>query len=572
MEGYSSVPDPALSLVRGIPLAEEPGLGPLTLSSFLQEVIARHGAREAIAQPRSDGTVERWSYDELGRRAMTVARALVACGVGKGTRVGVLMTNRAEFVASVFGIALAGGVVTAFSTFATAHELDQMLSASGCSLVLVEPQVIKTDFVSIIRELEPRVATAEPGLLLSVRYPFLRRVVALDGVSTNGAIEAWDDFLARSAAVEEDTVRVRAAANSPADPGVLLFSSGSTGKPKGILNAHRGVCVQMWRMRRIFGISPGDRVLTLNGLFWSGQFAMAIGGALGSGATLVMQSLFKPEATLALYQSERVTVPMGWPHQWEQLAGAANWDEVDLSSLTHVDASSPLSGHPTVRTDWQEPRRIYGNTETFTLSSAYATGTPEEILAGSHGFPLPGMAFKVIDPMSGAIVPMGERGELAVKGATLMMGYLGIPLDETLDEEGFFRTGDGGYVDAEGRVFWEGRLNDIIKTGGANVSPVEVDARIMQHPAVKLSQTVGVPHETLGEIVVTCVVLHQGAALGEDGIKAFAREHLASYKTPRRVLFLREDELDHTGSAKVKTAELRKLATERLAQDSSGVP
>lgn len=569
MDGYSRVPDPALSLVQGIPLAEEPGIGPLTLSGFLQEVVARHGPREAIAQPRSDGTVERWSYDELGRRAMAVARALVACGVGKGTRVGVLMTNRAEFIASAFGIALAGGVVTAFSTFATAHELDQMLAASGCSLVLVEPQVLKTDFVGMIRVLEPLVETSEPGGLQSTRYPFLRRVVALDGVQSRGAVEAWDQFLARGAGVDETLVLARAAGNSPADPGVLLFSSGSTGKPKGIVNAHRAACVQMWRMRRIFGIAPGDRVLTLNGLFWSGQFAMAIGGALGSGATLVMQSYFKPEATLALYQAERVTVPMGWPHQWEQLAGAANWDTVDLSSLTHVDAKSPLHGHPTVRTDWQEPTRIYGNTETFTLSSAYATGTPEEILAGAHGFPLPGMTFKVVDPLSGALMPMGERGELAVKGATLMMGYLGVPLDETLDDEGFFRTGDGGYVDAEGRIFWEGRLNDIIKTGGANVSPVEVDARIMQHPAVKLSQTVGVPHETLGEIVVSCVVLHQGAELEEEDLRTFAREQLASYKTPRRVLFLREDELDQTGSAKVKTGELRKLATERLAEPAA---
>jgi len=278
-----------------------------------------------------------------------------------------------------------------------------------------------------------------------------------------------------------------------------------------------------------------------------------------------MQSFFKPEATLSLYETERVTVPMGWPHQWEQLAGAANWNEVDLSSLTHVDGKSPLRTHPTVHTDWQELTRIYGNTETFTLSSAYATGTPEEILAGSHGFPMPGMTFKVVDPLSGALMPMGERGELAVKGATLMLGYLGIPLDETLDDEGFFRTGDGGYVDAEGRVFWEGRLNDIIKTGGANVSPVEVDARIMQHSGVKISQTVGVPHETLGEIVVSCVVPHHGAALDEHGVRAFVREQLASYKTPRRVLFLHEDELDQTGSAKVKTSELRRLATERLA-------
>ncbi|MFA7584620.1 MAG: AMP-binding protein [Novosphingobium sp.] len=569
-ERYAHVPDPAVSLVQGLPLEQEPGLGALTLSGFLREVVARHGPREAIAQPRPDGVMERWTYDDLWQRAMEVARALIACGTGKGSRVGILMTNRAEFVSTAFGAALAGGVVTAFSTFATSHELDQMITASGCSIILVEPQVVKRNVVDILCELEPEILRAAPGAIHSRRYPFLRRVVSLDTATTKGAVEAWPDFLALGMPVDDAIVRARADANSPADPGVLLFSSGSTGKPKGILSAHRGVCIQMWRMRRIFGIADGERVLTLNGFFWSGQFAMAIGGALGSGSTLVMQSHFQPEATLALYEAERVTMPMGWPHQWQQLADAANWDKVDLSSLRHVGENSPLRHHPTVRSDWQEPTRIYGNTETFTLSSAYETGTPEEVLRGAHGFPLPGMTFKVVDPLSGVTMPTGERGELAVKGATLMLGYLGVPLDETLDDEGFLPTGDGGYVDRDGRIYWEGRLNDIIKTGGANVSPVEVDARLMQYPGIKLAQTVGVPHETLGEVVVSCIVPHDGIVLDAEAIRAFAREQLASFKVPRHILFLKEAELDQTGSAKIKTAELRRLAGEQLAQVLQG--
>jgi acyl-coenzyme A synthetase/AMP-(fatty) acid ligase len=564
MKGYSIVPDPAVSLVRGIPLSAEPGLGALTLSGFIREVTSRYGPREAIAQPHPDGTVERWSYDELWGRSMEIARALVACDLNKGERVGILMTNRAEFVSSSFGIALAGGVVTAFSTFSTAHELDQMISASGCSIILVEPQVLKKNFIDMICDLEPGVGSAAPGAIQSISYPYLRHVVSLDRDVARGAVEPWRDFLARGDAIDPALVDARAEGNKPADPGVLLFSSGTTGKPKGILSAHRAVSIQLWRWRRIFGIREGDRLLTVNGLFWSGQFGMAMGGALSSGATLVMQSFFQPEATLATYEAERITVPIGWPHQWEQLAGAANWEKVDLSSLRNVGASSPLRNHPTVKTDWLEPTRIYGNTETFTLSSAYETGTSEEILQGAHGFPLPGMTIKIVDPFTGVAMPMAERGEIAVKGATLMLGYLGIPLDETLDDEGFFRTGDGGYVDAEGRVFWEGRLNDIIKTGGANVSPVEVDARLLQHPGVKLAQTVGIPHDTLGELVVSCIVPHRGASLDEDAIRAFAREQLASYKVPRRVLFLKEEDFNQTGSAKVKTAELRELAAGKL--------
>jgi fatty-acyl-CoA synthase len=162
------------------------------------------------------------------------------------------------------------------------------------------------------------------------------------------------------------------------------------------------------------------------------------------------------------------------------------------------------------------------------------------------------------------VLPRGARGEIAVKGPTLMLGYVGVPRDETLDEDGFFHTGDGGYLDAAGRLFWEGRLTDVIKTGGANVSPLEIDELLAAHPGVKRVQTVGVPHETLGEMVVSCVVLHDGTVLEETAIRDYARQRLASYKVPRRVLFLCEDELTMTGSDKVKTGALRQLAVERL--------
>jgi len=149
-----------------------------------------------------------------------------------------------------------------------------------------------------------------------------------------------------------------------------------------------------------------------------------------------------------------------------------------------------------------------------------------------------------------------------------MMGYLGIPLDETLDDEGFFRTNDGGFIDDKGRLHWEGRLNDIIKTGGANVSPLEIDLVIREHPDVKIVQTVGVPDELLGELVVSCVVPREGATPEEASIKAFAREKLAAFKVPRRVILVDETDLQTTGSAKIKTADLRKLATERLAAEA----
>lgn len=186
-------------------------------------------------------------------------------------------------------------------------------------------------------------------------------------------------------------------------------------------------------------------------------------------------------------------------------------------------------------------------------------------MGNSHGEPLAGVTLKIVDPMTGAVTERGQRGEICVKGPTLMLGYIGIPMDETLDAEGFLRTGDGGYIDERGRLFWEGRLSDIIKTGGANVSPVEIDETLKSFPGIKAVQTVGVPHDTLGELVVSCVVPHEGAVLEEAAIRDFLKQHLASYKVPRRVIFFGEQDLSQTGNAKIKTSDLRELAAKRLA-------
>src|SRR5271166_4292913 len=532
-----------ISIVSGPPLNTEAGLGALTLPGFLREVTATYGEREALVLHAPEG-VTRWTYAELWERAIEVARAVRACGVAKDGRVGVLMTNRPEWIAAVFGTTLAGGVAVTLSTFSTPAELDYLLRASGVGVLLFERRVLTKDFAAILTELAPEIAEAAPG------------------------IETWDDFLARGHNEPRELVEATAAAVHPSDPAVLFFSSGSTSRPKGILSAHRGVCIQLWRFRRMYRFGPEDNVRcwSANGFFWSGNFAMSLGSTLAAGGALVLQPTFHAAEALELMAAERVNFPFAWPHQWAQLESAPNWSRVDLSSMRFVDFKTPVARHPTVSTKWFEPGHAYGTTETFTITTCFPANTPPEIHADSSGEGLPGVTLKIVDPLTGVVVPRGERGEICVKGPTLMLGYIGTPLDETLDADGFFRTGDGGYLDDAGRLFWEGRLTDIIKTGGANVSPLEVDEALGNHSGVKVTHTVGVPHETLGEVVVACVVPHEGMSLEAEEIRTFLRKRLASYKVPRHVLFFREDELVLTGNAKIKSGDLRQLATKRMQE------
>jgi fatty-acyl-CoA synthase len=558
-----------LSIISGPPLADEPGLGTLTLPGFLREVTQMYGKREAVVWRTADD-VTRWTYAQLWERAIEVARALRGSGLGKDARVGVLMTNRPEWLAAVFGTALAGGVAVTISTFSTPPELDYLIRASAVSVLLFERSVLTKDFAAILGELEPAIGTSRPGTLESAKYPFLRRL-ALIGEPVPG-IEAWAEFLAHGHREPRELVEATAAAVLPSDAAVLFFSSGSTSKPKGILSAHRGVCIQLWRFRRMYGFSPDDHVRgwTANGFFWSGNFTMVLGSTLASGGALVLQSTFDATEALELMQTERVNFPFAWPHQWAQLEGAPNWERVDLSSVKFADFKTPIAHHPTVSGEWYEPGHAYGNTETFTITTGYPANTAPEVHAESFGVALPGVTLKITHPLTGHIVPRGEAGEISVKGPTLMLGYIGTPLDETLDSEGFFPTGDGGYLDDVGRLYWQGRLTDIIKTGGANVSPREIDEALIAHFGVKVAQTVGIPHQTLGEVVVSCVVPHDDVILDAEQLLAFLRQRLASYKVPRHVLFFCEDEVALTGNAKIKAGELRELAAKRLAGNRAG--
>ncbi len=393
----------------------------------------------------------------------------------------------------------------------------------------------------------------------------MQRLVALgaERVPAGGAIEHWDRFLAHGAAIPEAQALARADAVHPADTGGIFFSSGTTSQPKGIVHSQRAFAIQWWRWPWTFGMTEPVRSWTGNGFFWSGNVSMVLGAALSTGGAVVLQRFFDAGEALALIEQEKLAFINGRPHQWARLQAAAGWESADLSSLKYIPRGEMIWVHPTVDTDWDVPM-AFGTTETMTVCTGFTAGTPDEVYLGSMGAPLPGNTIKMVDQDSGDTVALGMIGELCVKGPTLMSGYLGKAPEECFDAEGFYHTGDGGYIDEAGRFFWSGRLTDMIKTGGANVAPLEVDEVIVKFPGVKRTQTVGVPDRLLGEMVVSCIVPVDGVSLNEDEIKAFVKQEVASFKVPRRVLFFSDADYALTGNEKIKTSDLRALALARL--------
>ena len=410
------------------------------------------------------------------------------------------------------------------------------------------------------------------GELSSARFPYLRWLVSLEGITAEAdpelaprsvrAIESWRDFLAAGAAVDPERVEARAAAVHPSDDGGLFFSSGTTSLPKGVLHAQRAFAIQFWRWARVWGLDEPVRSWTGNAFFWAGAMTIVVGTALSTGGTVVLQPLFDPEEALDLIEAERVSLALGYPHHWARMRSAEGWERADLSSLRHVTESELIAEHASSRLEWVRPN-AYGTTETMAILSSFtADDEPGEDL--DYGIPLPGNVVKVIDPLSGEVLSRCERGEICVKGPTLMKGYLGRAPEEVFDEDGFYHTGDGGYLDERGHLFWEGRLTDIIKTAGANVSPREVDEAIESCPGVKRIGTVGVPDDTRGEIVVACIVPVEGASLSQEDVTAFLKSRLASYKIPRQVLLFGDHEFPLTDNEKPKKGELREMACQRL--------
>jgi acyl-CoA synthetase (AMP-forming)/AMP-acid ligase II len=552
---------------RGPPAVTEEGIGSLTLSGLLVEVGDRYADREAIAFHDGNGLVTRWSYRDLERQARAAARALLAAGSGKGTRVALLMGNRPEWVAAAYGVALAGAILVPLNTYLAPPELDYVLRHSDAGVLLMQDRLSSHDYVDVLRELCPEVAASAPGALRSSRFPHLRRVVCRGWQHGSGAMESWDGFVAGGDEVDDTLVDAVADEISPADSALVVYTSGTTARPKGIIHAHRGPALQSWRFARQLRLDPSVRVWSSFPLFWSAGFVMVMGATLAAGGCLVLQEYFEPGQALRLLEAERVTSPHAWAHQLAELEDHPDWPRADFSSLRQVEAFTSFGRHPSVHVDdvWS-PRAAYGLSETCTIISSLPSDTPPEIRLCSQGKILPGNVVRILDPGTGAPQPAGVTGEIAVKGPTLMQGYVKALPEECFDADGFFRTGDAGYCDADGSLHWTGRTSAMIKTGGANVSPIEIEEALLHHPALKAAVAVGVPDDLLGQRVVLCAVAHEGGHVDEEDVRSFLRDRLASYKIPRHVLFFADGELSLTGNAKIRSEELRRLAIARLAR------
>ena len=476
-----------------------------------------------------------------------------------------MLANRPEFVIAAYGAGSIGAVVVPVSTFAPSDERDYILRHSDASVLITQASLFNHRFVDELLDSHPELAQGVPGRLRSTDLPNLRRIVSLDP-ATHETVERWDDLVARADEVSDELLDAVMADVHPHNPGIIIYTSGTSANPKGVLHANGTPAIQSWRWGKALGLTPDDKLLSKFPYFWSAGLTMTLGGPLSAGTAVITIESFDAGTALEIMERERVTALQSMVETYNEIVEHPDFGTRDLSALTLAVGAEPLYAAIPDR-PWRAQANGYGLTETFTLCT---WAEPEETggeFRTVHGRPLPGIDLKIVDGETGEELPTGQLGEIAVKGVTFMLGYYKSSPEEYLDRNGYFRTGDSGHLDEDGVLHWGGRLTAMIKTGGANVSPVEIESKLSLWGRLKVATVVPVPHPLLDEAVVVCAACHDDDPVSSEEVLAHLRSVLASYKVPKRVVFVDERELSYTATEKVKLDDACRVAAQHIAAE-----
>lgn len=514
-----------------------------TVPALLAEQAARYTDHEALVA----GPV-RYTYATLRDEVRAFAKGLLALGFGKGSRIAILMGNKPEWVVADLAICSIGGIMVAVNTWVTTRELHYILKHSDADGLVVADRFLKYDYVAMLAEMEPHAES----------LPCLKTIIHVGAAGPKGSI-AFADVFARGRAVPDAALASAEAAISPLDVTYLLYTSGSTSTPKGVQIQHFGLIENMWNIGERMHVTAEDRLWLVVSLYWGLGCENALFNMLTHGACTVLQEHFDAGEALAILESERCTLFYGTPNIAQALDEHPDRPKYDLSRLRSGGSTgSPEQFQRLIKLGVTEICHIYGLTETYgncTVSDGRLD--PPEKRYASVGRPLPGVDLRIVDPETFAPRGVGEPGEVQMKGYVTIGYYKDEDKNRaSFTPDGYFRTGDLGFLDADGFLFFRGRLKEMIKTGGINVAPAEVEEILMAEPAVKVAYVVGVPDAVRDEIIGAVVVAEPGAEITEAQLMDRCRRELAAYKLPRAFRFVKEADLPLTTTGKVQKNRL----------------
>ena len=524
-----------------------------TLGALPARAAQRWGAREALC---FRGT--RRTFADVAAGVDRVARGLLALGVKPGDKVGLWLLYRPEWIEIAFAVMKIGAVLVPVNTRLRTADVAYIVDQSDTSTLILAERSGPVDYLGMVRELMPLDGAS--------RLPKLQRLVVLGDAPRPGTT-TWADLVERGRAIDERTLAARAGAVDPEDLAFLMYTSGTTGFPKGVMHCHRMIRNVTDRTFRL-AITEQDVIMMYLPLFHLFAFSEGMLTSMISGARQVLTESFDAAESLALIAQERATVVHGFDTHFKELCEAHDREPRDVSSVrTGICAAGMSSSTPIAR----RARKLFGPLVSGYGMSEFGAGvtigaldSTEAQSCEASGYPAPGYEIRVVDPDTGRDQPAGTAGEILVRGYTVTPGYYAKPeaTAAAIDAEGFVHTGDMGVLRPDGHLRFMGRYKDMLKIGGENVDPMEVEAFLMSHPSINLAAVVSYPDARLSEVGVAFVRCEPGHSLREEDVLAHCRGRIASFKIPRAVIFV--DDFPMTGSGKIQKVKLREEALRRL--------
>jgi fatty-acyl-CoA synthase len=556
------------SYVNGI--GETPLLG-LTIGEMFDQIVARHPDHEALIV-RHQGL--RYTYGQLQGEVDRCARGLMALGLQKGERIGIWSPNRAEWTVTQFATSKIGAILVNINPSYRVHELEYALQQSGCGMLVIAPQFRTSNYTEMLYALAPELKSSQPNQLKASKLPALRAVIRLDDERVAG-MYTWSDVLAMAAQVPPAALAERQGQQQFDDPINIQYTSGTTGYPKGATLSHHGILNNAYSVGHLMRFTHNDRLVIPVPLYHCFGMVMGNLGCMTHGATMIYPSEgFDAKAVLEAVQAERATALYGVPTMFIAELEHPDFATYDLSTLrTGIMAGSPCPVEVMKKVNtlmhMHEVEICYGMTEVSPVSTQTRADAPFDKRVSTVGQVHPHLEIKIIDPVSGRIVPVGTPGELCSRGYSIMLGYWNNEeaTRHAIDAARWMHSGDLAVMDEEGYINIVGRIKDMIIRGGENVYPREIEEFLYTHPKISDVQVIGVPDAKYGEEIMAWVRLREGVTASAEELREYCRDHIAHYKIPRYVKFV--EAFPTTVTGKVQKFVMREQSIKELGLETA---
>ncbi len=507
------------------------------------------------------------TYPEFRSDVDTFARALIAMGVRKGDHVAIWATNVPAWYITFWATTKIGAVLVTVNTAYKIHEAEYLLRQSDTHTLVMIDGYKDSDYVGIMKELCPELATCAPGKLESKKFPCLKNIITTD--SKQPGCYTWDEAMALAEQVPYSEVEARRRTIDKNDVCNMQYTSGTTGFPKGVMLTHYNVVNNGKAIGDCMDLSTADRMMIQVPMFHCFGMVLAMTASMTHGTTMSPITAFSPRKGLACINKEKITAFHGVPTMFIAMLGHPDFEKTDFSHMrTGIMAGSPCP----IKTMQEVIEKMhmdeicitYGQTEASPATTMSKTTDTIEDRVNTVGGPIFGVECKIVDPETGEDLPDEVDGEFVARGYNIMKGYYKMPeaTAAAIDENGWLHTGDLARRTKKGYYKITGRIKDMIIRGGENIYPKEIEDFLYTHPKVKDVQVIGVPDKQYGEEIMACIILNDGESCTEEEIKQYVLDHMAKHKVPRYVDFVTEFPMNAAG--KILKYKMREAAVEKL--------